>query len=94
MSEDIHIYSVNGAFVDEMHYLELMDLTAHEVAREIIRDVLETTGITTAAENGTNLYLCKAAADIVAKCVRSDWDGAPRAQLIEQQRCREELDPR
>jgi DNA polymerase V len=35
----------------------------------MIKDVLDTTGITATAGIGTNLYLCKVAMDIVAKHV-------------------------
>ena len=40
-------------------YLKTYGLTARELAVKIIRDVLETTGITATAGIGTNLYLCK-----------------------------------
>ena len=48
------------------------DCTAHELAQTIIRDVLETTGITATAGIGTNLFLAKVAMDIVAKHIPAD----------------------
>ena len=44
-------------------------MSARELARTIILDILKTTGITAAAGIGTNLYLAKVAMDIVAKHV-------------------------
>ena len=39
-------------------------MTARELARKMILDVLDTTGITAAAGIGPNLYLSKVAMDI------------------------------
>ena len=49
----------------------------------MIRDVLETTGITATAGIGTNLYLCKIAMDVMAKHVAPDADGVRIAELDE-----------
>ena len=49
----------------------------------LIKDVLNTTGITATAGIGTNLYLCKVAMDIVAKHVEADEDGVRIAELDE-----------
>ncbi len=46
-------------------------MTARELTRTIILDILKTTGITAAAGMGTNLYLAKVAMDIVAKHVHA-----------------------
>ncbi len=61
------IVSIDEVFMDVTGYLETYGLTARELARKIILDVLNTTGITATAGIGTNLYLCKVAMDIVAK---------------------------
>ncbi len=82
--EDIHVYSIDEVFLDVTHYLRTYGLTAHELTKRIIRDVLDTTGITAAAGIGTNLYLCKVAMDIGAKHVEPDKDGVRIAQLDEQ----------
>lgn len=81
--EDIHVYSIDEAFMDVTSYLKTYNVTAHGLAMTIIRDVLETTGITATAGIGTNLYLCKVAMDIVAKHIPADQDGVRIAELDE-----------
>lgn len=65
--EDIHVYSIDEVFMDVTHYLKTYEMTPKELASKIIQDVLDSTGITATAGIGTNLYLCKAAMDILAK---------------------------
>ncbi|MBQ8828185.1 MAG: DNA methylase [Clostridia bacterium] len=81
--EDMHIYSIDEVFMDVTAYLPARNMTAHEFAVMIIRDVLKTTGITATAGIGTNLYLCKIAMDIVAKHTEPDKDGVRIAELDE-----------
>lgn len=81
--EDIHIYSVDEVFIDVTAYLNTYKMTARELAMTMIRDVLQTTGITATAGIGTNLYLCKIAMDIVAKHMEPDKDGVRIAELDE-----------
>ena len=81
--EDIHIYSVDEVFMDVTDYLATYGLTAHELARRMIGEVLRATGITATAGIGTNLYLCKIAMDIVAKHIPPDKDGVRIAELDE-----------
>ena len=81
--EDIHVYSIDEMFMDLTDYLPLYKMTAHELARTMISDVLKTTGITATAGIGTNLYLCKVAMDIVAKHIPADKDGVRIAELDE-----------
>ena len=81
--EDIHVYSIDEVFMDVTAYLSTYKMTAHELARTIIRDVLENTGITATAGIGTNLYLCKIAMDIVAKHIPADKDGVRIAEIDE-----------
>ncbi len=81
--EDIHVYSIDEVFLDVTTYLDTYGLTPHDLARKIIRDVLDTTGITATAGIGTNLYLCKVAMDIVAKHIAPDEDGVRIAELDE-----------
>ena len=81
--EDIHVYSIDEVFMDVSHYLKTYNLTAWELARRIILDVLKTTGITATAGIGTNLYLCKVAMDIEAKHIPPDENGVRIAQLDE-----------
>lgn len=81
--EDIHVYSIDEVFMDVTHYLNTYQMSPRELASAIIQDVLASTGITATAGIGTNLYLCKAAMDIVAKHVEPDADGARIAELDE-----------
>ena len=81
--EDIHVYSIDEVFMDVTSYLNTYDMTAHELAITMIREVLYTTGITATAGIGTNLYLAKVAMDIVAKHVPADKDGVRIAELNE-----------
>lgn len=81
--EDIHVYSIDEVFIDATPYLKTYGLSAHDLARKLIREVLEETGITATAGIGTNLYLAKVAMDIVAKKMPADADGVRIAQLDE-----------
>lgn len=65
--EDIHMYSIDEAFLDVTHYLSLYQKSARELALEMMADIRSTTGIPAAAGVGTNLYLAKVALDILAK---------------------------
>lgn len=81
--EDIHVYSIDEVFMDVTCYLETYRLSPKELVKKMIRDIFERTGITAAAGIGTNLYLCKAAMDIMAKKVEPDEDGVRIAMLDE-----------
>ena len=81
--EDMHVYSIDEVFIDATSYLPTYKVTARELARKIIREVLAETGITATAGIGTNLYLCKVAMDIVAKKIPADKDGVRIAELDE-----------
>ena len=81
--EDIYPYSIDEVFMDLTNYLDTYQMTARELIRTIILDILKTTGITAAAGMGTNLYLAKVAMDIVAKHVHPDKDGVRIAKLNE-----------
>lgn len=82
-AEDMHVYSVDEVFMDVTDYLETYRMTPRRLAETIIRDVLETTGITATAGIGTNLYLCKIAMDVEAKHIEPDEHGVRIAQLDE-----------
>ncbi len=81
--EDIFPYSIDEVFMDITNYLDTYKMTARELTRTIILDILKTTGITAAAGMGANLYLAKIAMDIVAKHVQADKDGVRIAKLNE-----------
>ena len=81
--EDIHVYSIDEVFIDVTGYLKTYGKTAREMAVMMIRDVLRTTGITAAAGIGENMFLAKAAMDIVAKHIPADENGVRIAELSE-----------
>ena len=81
--EDIHVYSIDEVFIDATSYLGTYKMTARELAVKMIRDVLDTVGITATAGIGPNLYLCKVAMDIEAKHIPADENGVRIAELDE-----------
>ncbi len=81
--EDIHVYSIDEVMMDVTNYLQTYHMTARELAKVMISDVLHTTGITATAGIGSNLYLCKVAMDIMGKHVQPDKDGVRIAELDE-----------
>lgn len=81
--EDIHVYSIDEVFMDITNYLKITKQTPEQFIRKIIKDVLETTGITATAGIGTNMYLAKVAMDIVAKKMQPDKNGVRIATLDE-----------
>ena len=81
--EDIHVYSIDEVFIDATEYIRMYGMDAHDLARRLIRDVLEETGVTATAGIGPNLYLAKVAMDIEAKHRKADRDGVRIAELTE-----------
>ena len=69
--------------MDVTHYLGIYKCSPAELARRIINDVLQNTGITATAGVAPNLYLCKIAMDIVAKHMEPDENGVRVAYLDE-----------
>ncbi len=65
--DDIHVYSIDEAFMDVTDYLSLYGMTARELGQTIINEVYEKLGIRASCGIGTNLYLTKVALDISAK---------------------------
>lgn len=65
--EDIHVYSIDESFLDVTPYLHYYDLSVKQLAKTIIDDVFNQTGITATVGIGTNLFLTKVALDITAK---------------------------
>ena len=81
--EDIHVYSIDEVFLDATDYLKSYGGSPRAMARKILLDVLDTTGITATAGIGTNLYLSKVALDIQAKRTAPDPSGVRIAELDE-----------
>ena len=76
-SEDIHIYSIDEAFIDATDYLKYYNMTDKQLALMIMKKVKDTLGLTTTAGIGPNIFLSKVAMDIEAKhnkdCI-AKWD--------------------
>ncbi len=64
---DIHVYSIDEAFLDVTDYLKIYRKTAEEYAKFLIDEIAESFHIPATAGVGTNLYLAKIALDITAK---------------------------
>ncbi|MDO4913400.1 MAG: type VI secretion protein ImpB, partial [Bifidobacteriaceae bacterium] len=82
--QDIHVYSIDEVFIDVTKYLRLYHLAPVDLARRVVREIYEKTGITATAGIGSNLYLAKVAMDILAKHEEADEYGTRVAQLDEQ----------
>lgn len=65
--EDIHVYSIDEAFMDVTDYLTLYQLSAKELGFRIMQDIYEQIGVRASCGVGSNLYLAKIALDITAK---------------------------
>lgn len=88
--DDIVVYSIDEVFIDVTSYLGTYGMSAEALARAILAQVAEETGITATAGIGTNLYLAKVAMDIEAKRMEPDANGA-RIALMDERRYRERL---
>ena len=64
---DIHVYSIDEAFIDATDYLRIYNKEAREFALFLINQIANRKHIPAAAGIGTNLYLAKVALDITAK---------------------------
>ncbi len=69
--DDIHVYSIDECFIDITEYIKLYNLEPLDLAKKVIDDVYNSTGICATVGVGTNLYLAKIAMDITAKHVES-----------------------
>jgi len=65
--EDIHVYSIDEAFMDVTDYLSLYDMTARQLGKTILNEIYVNLGIRATCGIGSNLYLTKVALDITAK---------------------------
>ena len=65
--DDIHVYSIDEAFIDVTPYLKFYKLSAVQLGKQMIEEVFKRTGIRATCGVGTNLYLAKIALDITAK---------------------------
>ena len=66
-SDDIHVYSIDEAFLDVTSYIKMYKKNPLEIAKMIMDDIYKETGITATCGIGTNMYLTKIALDIISK---------------------------
>lgn len=65
--QDIHVYSIDEAFIDATGYLKPNKTTGTAFAKRLMNEIAERFRIPSTAGVGTNLYLAKIALDITAK---------------------------
>ena len=69
--EDVHVYSIDEAFVDLTTYLKYYNKTPLQMVATIINQIKEETGLQATAGIGDNFFLAKIALDIYAKKERN-----------------------
>jgi DNA polymerase V len=65
--EDIHVYSIDEAFMDFTSYMNYYNMPLSSIGRMILDDIFKTTGITATCGMGDNMFLAKVALDCLAK---------------------------
>ena len=65
--DDVHVYSIDEAFVDLTSYLNYYKKTPLQMVSTIINQIKEETGLQATAGIGDNFFLAKVALDIYAK---------------------------
>ena len=65
--EDIHVYSIDEAFIDLTTYLTFYKKTPKEMVKLITNTIKEKTGLESTAGIGDNFFLAKIALDLFAK---------------------------
>ena len=69
--EDVHVYSIDEAFVDLTTYLNYYGKTPLQMVATIINQIKEETGLQATAGIGDNFFLAKVALDIYAKTAKN-----------------------
>lgn len=65
--EDLHVYSIDEAFLDVTDYLKMYKMSDYELASTIMNTIKEKTGLTSTCGIGPNLFLAKVALDTESK---------------------------
>ena len=65
--DDIHVYSIDEAFIDATNYLSTYHMDAKGLAKKLMNEIAEVKHIPSTAGIGSNLFLAKIALDITAK---------------------------
>jgi DNA polymerase V len=81
--EDMHVYSIDEVFLDLTNYLTLYQKTPLEIAKNILKNILDETHITATCGIGRNMLMAKLALDIDAKhdpdyIASWDYDDIPK----------------
>ncbi len=69
--DDVHVYSIDEAFVDLTSYLSYYNKTPLQMVSTIINQIKEETGLQATAGIGDNFFLAKVALDIYAKTAKN-----------------------
>ena len=69
--EDVHVYSIDEAFIDLTTYLNYYKKTPLQMVTTIINQIREETGLQATAGIGDNFFLAKVALDIYAKTAKN-----------------------
>ena len=69
--DDVHVYSIDEAFVDLTTYLSYYKKTPLQMVTTIINQIKDETGLQATAGIGDNFFLAKVALDIYAKKARN-----------------------
>ncbi len=83
--DDIHVYSIDEAFLDVTDYLRVYKREAVSFAKQLMGEIQDKLHIPSTAGIGTNLYLAKIALDITAKHAQD------RIGILTEERFRETL---
>lgn len=65
--EDLHVYSIDESFLDVTDYLHLYNMTAYELALDILNTIYKKTHLIATAGIGPNMLLAKISMDVDAK---------------------------
>ena len=69
--EDVHVYSIDEAFIDLTSYLSYYNKIPLQMVSTIINQIKEETGLQATAGIGDNFFLAKVALDIYAKTAKN-----------------------
>lgn len=64
---DIHVYSIDEAFLDFTSYQKFYNLSMEDIAKKILEDIYNETKVSAACGIGDNMFLAKVALDCLAK---------------------------
>lgn len=65
--DDLHVYSIDEAFLDLTNYLKMYNKNEEEIAQDILNKIKEKTGLCATCGIGPNLLIAKLAMDLEAK---------------------------